>query len=106
MRRRGLVDRRADNVDAAIPLTGKLPQVRIVGEVEEHLAALAQHPGEPGVLVVDVQGSVGREGADERMRVIDCSSTLSARAAGNAQTRRWRGRRRAGRRNTTGPRLR
>ena len=41
----GLADPRADNVDAATPLTGKLPQVRMVSEVEKHRAALAQHPG-------------------------------------------------------------
>ena len=49
--------------------SGKIPQICMVSEVEEHWAPPAQHTNEPGVLVVDLQGSVGREGADERVRL-------------------------------------
>ena len=39
----------------------------MVSKVEQHRPTLAQHPLEPGVLVVDVQDLIGHEGADERV---------------------------------------
>ncbi len=60
------------------PTDRPAPAVRPVSEVEEHRAPGRSIPANLGVLVVDVQGPVGHEGADERLPVRQRQSHVGA----------------------------
>ncbi len=65
-----LVEQDAGNIEAHRPLSGNLPDVRTMRKIEECRAAVAQHTGESGIVLIALQSLVGRKGADERMCVL------------------------------------